>query len=377
MLTAIKIPALDSSSEKATLLRVLVKTGDRIEKSAVVAEIETEKTSFPVESPFSGAVVEILAAAGAEISVGHALVTLETTDAGAEPFDPAQQPKATAMKSPAPANNAAGLYSCTEQNRVLFNAGSAAPIPFVPPPRSFGGGEEVPAEKFAARDVPVADSRKLIGSALKTQQRMLYSARNIPTSSVSRALDISALRARVEAHRAATRALLNPTDVIIWAAVHALRDFPELNAYRNNDELRLYANVNIGVVYDLKGELIVPAIEHAAQMSVAQVSDALRGFFKDIAARKLTPAKLGIATFTISNLFGAGAIHAHPIVNAGQSAVLVIGSPFQQPVSDESGVRFVEHVNLVLGFDHTIVNGVRASAFLKSFGRLIEQVEFK
>jgi pyruvate dehydrogenase E2 component (dihydrolipoamide acetyltransferase) len=188
-------------------------------------------------------------------------------------------------------------------------------------------------------------------------------------------MEIGALRARIDERRAATKQLLNVTDTIVWAAARALRSYPELNAYRRGDELRLYKDVNIGVVYDIKGELIVPAIAAADALSVTQLAEELRVLYRAVTARKVPVAKLGVATFTVSNLFGSGATHASPLVNAGQSGVLLISAPFTAPIQTPDALRFAEHLNLVLGFDHSIVNGARAAAFLKAVARLSVDVE--
>jgi len=372
MLTAIRIPALDSSTEKATLLRVLVTPGQQIQKGATVAEIETEKATFPVDSPFPGRVEKLLAAAGTELPVSAALVTIETDDAGAEPFMEGEAPVPTERTAAS-----SGLYACTQPKNVLFNSSAASPAINVPAPMRYGGSVEESAEKFAARNVPLAESRKLAGSALRTQQRMTYSARQVPASSVSVPLEVSTLRDRVQAHRGATKQLLNPTDVVIWAAARALKDFPELNAYRDGEELRFYARINVGIVYDVRGELNLPAVLNADALSLEAFSAELRTLYKELTAKSLPLEKLGVATFVVSNLFGSGATQAHPLVNAGNSAVLLIGAPYQQARSDESGMRFAEHTNLVLGFDHSIVNGVRASAYLRAVVKLIDAAEFK
>jgi pyruvate dehydrogenase E2 component (dihydrolipoamide acetyltransferase) len=379
MLTAIAVPALDSSSAKAVLLRVLVKPGDTIVAGVAVAEIETEKAAFPIESAYGGTVQKLLADAGQEVNVGAVIATLETSDSGATPYDPAAASTLVADGKPAAAahasSGAAALYTCTERSRVLFNDGFPAPAITLAPPRATAFADDGDAQNYAARNVPLAESRKLMGSALRTQQRMLWSARNIPSSSVALPMEIGALRQRIDERRAVTRQLLNVTDVVLWAAARTLRNFPELNAYRCRDELRLYKDVNIGIVYDIKGELVVPSITAADTLSVAQFAEELRALYRAVTARKVPVAKLGTATFTVSNLFGSGATHASPLVNAGQSGVLLIGAPFTMPIQSNDALRFAEQVNLVLGFDHSIVNGARAAAFLKAVVRQCSDAE--
>ena len=381
MLTAIAVPSLDSSSAKAVLLRIFVKPGETIAAGATVAEIETEKAAFPIESAYGGTVQKLFADAGQELAVGAVIATLETSDAGAAPYDPAvvrasvpAQTGAAHANSPLCGRGGPHYYTLSEPSRVLFN--DAFPAPAVAMPPVVGARAlDADAENFAARNVPIAEARKLQGSALRTQQRMLWSARNIPSSSVVLPMEIGALRARIDERRAATKQLLNVTDAIVWAAARALRSHPELNAYRRGGELRLYKDVNIGIVYDIKGELIVPAITAADTMSVAQLAGELRILYRAVTARKVPVAKLGVATFTVSNLFGSGATHASPLVNAGQSGVLLISAPFTSPIQTSDALRFAEHVNLVLGFDHSIVNGARAAAFLKAVARLSADAE--
>jgi pyruvate/2-oxoglutarate dehydrogenase complex dihydrolipoamide acyltransferase (E2) component len=369
MQTAIVIPSLDSSTAKATLVRLLVKPGDKIVVNAPVAEIETEKATFTVESPFGGTVKDLLASGGQELTVGAPLALLETSDSSAAPYKPA----VTGKKSSDTPAAKQDPYSCTETARVLFNEEFPVTVPRLP--KATIAAESDDAEKFAAR-VAISETRALSGSGLRTQQRMLWSARNIPSSSVTYPMEIGALKSRVDAFRTASRQLLNVTDVIVWAAARALRHYPEFNAFRSGAELRLYADVNVGIVYDIQGELVVPAITRADTLSVAQLAEELRALYRGLTARKLPPSKIGVATFTVSNLFGSGATQASPLVNGGQSAVLLISAPFLAPVEQKEGLRFASQVNLVLGFDHSIVNGARAAAFLKSLSRTCTDAQF-
>jgi pyruvate dehydrogenase E2 component (dihydrolipoamide acetyltransferase) len=377
MLTAIRAPSLDASSAKATLLRILINPGEAAAKGAAIAEIETEKAAFAVECPHDGTVREWLVECGCEVDVGAALATLETDDASAVAFDPAKPQAEGVQRARAQAGEGgANLYNCSEPSRVLFNDGLKIPAPKISS-LPHGAPSEPAAENFAARDVPISEVRKLAGSGLRTQERMLWSARNIPTSSVTVPIEFGELKAKVEAYRAATRAQINPTDVIVWAAAQTLRSYPELNAYRNGTELRLYKDVHVGIVYDIRGELAVPAITNADALSIPAIAAELRGFYRALTARKLPPAKLGVATFTISNLSGTSATHATPLINAGQSAVLAICAPFVLPAAGDDALRFVPHVNLVLGFDHSIVNGARAAAFLQAVAKLCAAVKLE
>lgn len=366
MLAVVRIPALDSSTSKATLLRFTVAVGEQVARGAQLAEIETEKASFPVEAPYAGKVAELLGEVGAEIEVGAKLLLLETDDAAAEKVadeKPAAPASARRLLVKAETPQA---YQCSERERVLFNEDIKLPVPTVPRLQRSPSAETIPVTQFVARAVPLAETRKLAGGARRTQERMLWSAQNIPTSSVTLPFEFGPLKSRVAAARAQTRQLLNPTDVLIWAAAQALPQFPELNAYRNGDALCLYKEVHAGIVYDIKGELTVPALRNADKLSIAETAVQLRELYKQVTAHKLPVESLGTATFTISNLSGSGVTLAHPVVNAGQAAILLIGAPYQQPVTQRDTTRFAEFVNLTLGFDHSIVNGVRAGAFLKA-----------
>jgi pyruvate dehydrogenase E2 component (dihydrolipoamide acetyltransferase) len=371
MLTAIRAPSLDASSAKATLLRVLVNAGQGVNKGAPVAEIETEKAAFAVESPHDGTVREWLVQIGREIDVGAPLATMETEDFSAVPFEVVPQASSLPVNGSQDACDT-NLYACTEPSRVLFNDGLKIPAP---KPAQLANSQEIPAEKFAARDVSISEVRTLMGSNLRTQERMLWSARNIPTSTVTVPIEFGQLKAKVEAYRAATRQQVNPTDLIVWAAAQALRSYPELNAYRSGAELRVYKEINLGIVYDIRGELAVPAITSADARSILEIASELRSFYRALTARKLPPSKLGIATFTISNLSGSGATQASPLVNAGQSAVLAICAPITTMSGNADELNATSQVNLVLGFDHSIVNGARVAAFLQLVGKFCAEID--
>ena len=119
------------------LLRLLVKSGDKIVSGAAIAEIETEKAAFPVESPWSGTVAEVLAAGGQELAIGSPLVTLETSDAGATQFT--LNALLTPPAPPFQGGENGGLYSCSETSRVLFNEKFSGALPVLPPNGNHGG----------------------------------------------------------------------------------------------------------------------------------------------------------------------------------------------------------------------------------------------
>ena len=69
------------TSTKAVVIRWLKREGDRVKAGDPLVELETEKVSYELESPFSGILVKLLARETAEIPVGEPLCEIEESAA--------------------------------------------------------------------------------------------------------------------------------------------------------------------------------------------------------------------------------------------------------------------------------------------------------
>jgi len=106
----VQMPRLSDSMEEGKVLKWMKKAGDKVNRGEVIAEIETDKATMELESPFAGVLLEIQAEVGTSVPVGEPIAVIgdedEAGDAeAATPSDaePAPEPKAPAQEPPAEA----------------------------------------------------------------------------------------------------------------------------------------------------------------------------------------------------------------------------------------------------------------------------------
>jgi len=73
----IRVPKLGMAATEADVARWHVAVGDRVEPGAPLVEVESEKTSFVIESEVAGVVREIRIPAGQTVEVGTILAIVD------------------------------------------------------------------------------------------------------------------------------------------------------------------------------------------------------------------------------------------------------------------------------------------------------------
>ena len=153
--------------------------------------------------------------------------------------------------------------------------------------------------------------------------------------------------------------------VVIFESARLLRRYPHLNAYATDDQGMFYEQVNIGYALDAGRGLKVPVLREADSKSLPQLIGERRQFLVDYLGDSIRPAAMAGATFTVTDLSGDGVFTFDPLLVEAQSAILGVGAEFDLPTSQAGAY------NLVLAFDHRLVEGRMAAQFLGELkGRL-------
>jgi 2-oxoisovalerate dehydrogenase E2 component (dihydrolipoyl transacylase) len=89
-----KLPDIGEGISEAEIVAWHVAVGDRVEEDQGLADMMTDKATVEMESPVAGIVVELAGAVGDQVSIGAALVVIET-DAAEGESAPADLPEET------------------------------------------------------------------------------------------------------------------------------------------------------------------------------------------------------------------------------------------------------------------------------------------
>lgn len=165
MATDFKLPFLGDGISAATIVKVMVKPGDRVARGQAVLEVETDKASVEVPSDVEGTVSNVSVQAGAKVNVGQVVMTVEGTSAGASA--PAPRPAPAAAPSPAPAVTAAAPRPAPSPAPAPAAAAVARPAPAAAPPAPVAAPPAPAASAGAATPAPVPSviQRELVAAA--------------------------------------------------------------------------------------------------------------------------------------------------------------------------------------------------------------------
>ena len=170
---------------------------------------------------------------------------------------------------------------------------------------------------------------------------------------------------------------IGPLPVIVKATAEALKRHPRMNAIETTSadgtaQVQMLPEINIGLAVALEEGLVTPVIRNADGKSLAQLAAENR----DLAARtregRTRPEEITGGTFTITNL-GANEIDGFtPIINPPQVGILGVGRVVEKPVIANGEIVKGETMYLSLTFDHRVIDGVPAAAFLQTVKNLLE-----
>jgi pyruvate dehydrogenase E2 component (dihydrolipoyllysine-residue acetyltransferase) len=165
-------------------------------------------------------------------------------------------------------------------------------------------------------------------------------------------------------HLARTRGELSYLAFVLHATAAALGRHPALNARLEGDEIAYLDDVHLGVAMQTEAGLIVPVVRDAAAKTVEQLAAEVAELGAAAADGSLAPGQLRGSTFTVSSAGRLGGLFATPLVNHPEVGILGLHRIAQRPAVID-GAILVRDIGLVsCTFDHRVVDGAVASAFL-------------
>jgi 2-oxoglutarate dehydrogenase E2 component (dihydrolipoamide succinyltransferase) len=230
-----------------------------------------------------------------------------------------------------------------------------------------------PAAKEETTRRPMTPIRRRIAARLleaKQNTAMLTTFNDID---MSRVMEI---RSRYkEAFKQKYEVSLGFMSFFIKAAIEALKEFPQINAAVDGNEIVYHNYYHIGVAIGTGKGLVVPVIRHAQNLGMAQLEKAIVDYVQKIKDNRLALADLEGGTFTITNGGVFGSLLSTPILNTPQSGILGMHRIDKRPVviDDEIVVRPMMYV--ALSYDHRIVDGREAVTFLRRIKEFVENPE--
>ncbi len=379
------MPKAGITVESCIIGEWLKKVGDSVKEGDILFTYETDKASFECESTATGTILEILHEEGDEVPCLDPVCTIGVPGGAAAPAanaGAAVSPRA--KKLAATAGVDASLATGTGPNGRIIErdvrelmanppAVAAAPAAVAAAPAAAPVAAPAPAAAEAEaeyRDVKFSGIRRAISKSMTTS---LHTMAQLTHNTSFDATAILNYRKQLKA-AGGEYAGITLGDIVLYAVSRTLLNHPDLNANMLDDNsIRIFNHVNLGVAVDTPRGLMVPTIRHADEMSLLEISKAVKELAAECRDGAISPDKLSGGSFTVSNLGNMGVESFTPVINPPQTGILgVCGTIDRVRKGKDGGIELYPAMGLSLTYDHRAVDGTPAAKFQKELAFNLE-----
>ena len=213
-------------------------------------------------------------------------------------------------------------------------------------------------------DVPLTQIRKTIA------KRLAQSIGPVPTFYLTTEVDMERVWEARVALAAEPKVSFN--DIIIKAVAMALRQRPACNAWWQDDHIRYWNEVHVGMAVAVEDGLITPVIRYADDKTLRQIAVEARDLAGRASERRLKPEEYTGATFSISNLGMLDIDEFTAVINPPEAGILAVGRIAEKPVAHEGVVALRRRMRLTMSCDHRVIDGATGAEFLKTLKGMLE-----
>jgi len=357
-----KLPDLGEGLTEGEISRWLVSEGDEVAEDQPLVEIQTDKTTVEIPSPAAGKVARILVEEGKVVPVGTILVVIG--EDGAQPSAPTPPPKKDTSQSLAPGRAPAGRVRATPLVRRLaqeLNVDLEQLTGTGPQGRVTEADVRAAATSEGQTLGPVSEGRRepLRGVRRLIAEHMARAHKEVPAVTWVEECDFSRVDLKV----------LVPA--VLKTVAETLKEFPELNARLEGDEIVYLDRYDLGIAVQTEEGLVVPVVRGCDSASVDELAEEVKRLAEAARAGALKPEELRGSTFTVTSAGKLAGLFQTPIVNHPEVAILSIGRIAERPVVRNGELASSRTGYVSVTFDHRVVDGARAAEFgLAVIGRL-------
>jgi pyruvate/2-oxoglutarate dehydrogenase complex dihydrolipoamide acyltransferase (E2) component len=361
-----KLPDLGEGLTEGEVARWLVSEGQEVAEDDPLVEIQTDKTTVEIPSPAAGKVAKILVPEGEVVPVGTVLVVIGD-EAVERDREPPQGPSNTVLQAnqvreaerPPPASNtvlqADRVRATPLVRKVAQELGVDLASVDATGPQGRITEEDVrrAAGPTEGRREPLRGVRRLIA------EHMARAHAEVPAVTWVEECDFTEV----------DLGLLVPT--ALRASALSLKEFPELNARLEGEEIVYLDRYDLGVAVQTEQGLVVPVVRDCDTGSLEELRDEVARLAEAARTGRLAPEELRGSTFTVTSAGRLGGLLQTPIVNHPEVAIFSIGRIAPRPVVRDGEIVARQIGHVAVTFDHRVVDGARAAEFgLAVIGRI-------
>jgi len=338
-----KLPDLGEGLTEGEIAKWLVAEGEEIAEDAPLVEIQTDKTTVEIPSPAAGVVAKILVAEGEVVPVGTVLVVI----GGDGPAEPAQRPQPGSAEPNQVADVSGRIQATPLVRRIASELGvDLANV------TATGPGGRISEEDVRAAAGPREGRREPVrGVRRQIVEHLTRAHREVPAVTYVEECDFSHVDLK----------LLLPT--VLRATAESLKEFPELNARLEGDEIVYLDRYDLGIAVQTDAGLVVPVVRDCDSRSIDELRADIDALAEKARAGRLAPEELRGSTFTVTSAGKLAGVLVTPLVNHPEVGILGVHRIAPQPVVRDGDIVVRPMGNISVTFDHRVVDGARAAEF--------------
>ena len=428
------MPHVGESVTEAVIGKWLVSPGDTVRRYDPLVEVITDKVNMEVPSPRDGTITGLLVSEDDTVQMGAPIAEMEVEGATPEPEHVASPEQETAV-SAGPSVQAAsrvgsmiiganvgptgGEFTDTSLQTEPSTESAQAAAPSAPSrrrrrERDDRGARISPvvrrlAEKHGldVNAIPGTGAggrvtRKDVETYLESQttgqldelieptairriiaDNMARSFREIPHAWGAVEVDVTELvryrKANIDRIQEATGQRLTYLPIVLQSIAQALREHRLLNSSWVDGKVELKGDINIGVAVAAEQGLIVPVLHNADRLTLEETVSEMSRIVDGARAGKLNLDDVQGGTFTLNNTGALGSILGGAIINYPQAAIMTTEAIVKRPVvvdtpTGDEAIAIRSMMNMCLLFDHRIIDGAEAMAFMNDVKTRLESI---
>ncbi|HHT7190934.1 TPA: dihydrolipoamide acetyltransferase family protein [Bacillus cereus] len=395
MAVEVVMPKLGMAMKEGIITSWNIKAGDHVAKGELIASINSEKIETEIEAPADGTVLDIAVSEDESVPPGTIICYIGKQNEKVEVHEPVsakeemktstdpqnvQQPepyaKGETNKKRIKISPVAKKIAKAENLDVakLIGTGPGGRVTKVDVLKAIEEKVIIPNmfdEEEESKEIPVTGMRKAIAN------RMHASLQNSAQLTLTMKVDVTDL---VVLHKEIAGVVQNRydnkltiTDFVSRAVVLSLGEHKEMNSAYINDAIHQFEHVHLGMAVALENGLVVPAIRFANNLSLVALSKEIKSVAKKAREGILSGDDMQGTTFTISNLGSFGIEYFTPVLNTPETGILGVGAIEHVPLYKGEELRKGSMLPLSLTFDHRVLDGAPAAAFLSTIKRYLEE----
>ncbi|HFK1437326.1 TPA: dihydrolipoamide acetyltransferase family protein [Bacillus cereus] len=393
MAVEVVMPKLGMAMKEGIITSWNIKAGDNVAKGELIASINSEKIETEIEAPADGTVLDIAVSEDEGVPPGTVICYIGKPNEKVEMQESTHvvEEKTSNIEVQNVQNQEANGKEVSKQRikispvakkiaksenldiKALVGTGPGGRITKADVLKALevrGIAPEI-SEQEESNVIPVTGMRKAIAN------RMHASLKNSAQLTLTMKVDVTDL---VALHKEIAKVVqkrydnkLTITDFVSRAAVLALGEHKEMNSAYIDDAIHQFEHVHLGMAVALEKGLIVPAIRFANNLSLVELSKEIKNVAQKARAGSLSSDDMHGTTFTISNLGSFGIEYFTPVLNTPETGILGIGAIEHVPVYKGKKLKKGSMLPLSLTFDHRVLDGAPAAAFLRTIKHYLEE----